>query len=357
MVSSALALSLLAIEVFLLAVVTFLFVVLRVTWGAPDRTAIAVADPVWSLLCGAALVAGSVMLWFAQSASRRDVSAVTSLVGLACMYAIVALSLRIVDLGDRDPADIIRAADIPGMPTTVARRSTKKSKAAAAGDVVRGEPLYLATCAACHGPGGQGIAGTAPAYSDTGFVRSTDELGLARMIQQGRPITAPDNRSKRAMPAQGGNPFLTPQNVRDIAAYIKTLNPSAEATSAEAAPGMAAATLPNWVVPSAAVGAIGLERDASARWSPTQLQLADQTGDPRTFARRSQYVAGLFQLWNVVNLVHLAGAAMGVLFLFGRAVQHSPRPLRGPSISAVAVWWNFGTLTWLVFIGFFLAMG
>ncbi len=357
MILPAAALVLLAAEICLLAIIAFCFLVLRVTWGAPHREAAGVGDPVWTLLGGVTLVFGSGLLWFAVRAARQHEVIATTLVGLTCLYGIMAMALRVVDLGGHPEANIIQSVELLGFSGTQAKRPPSKPTAAGAGNTERGKPLFLATCAACHGPSGQGIAGTAPAYSETEFVRTSDELTLARMIQQGRPMTAPDNRSKRAMPAQGGNPFLTPQNVRDIAVFIKSLSSDNSNSTSNAATASPSQQLPNWVVPSAAMSSLGLTPEASARWTSTQLSLAEELYAPQVAARRLGLLTGLFRTWSVLNLLHLAGAAIGLLLLLGGALSRTKQHLSCLQVSAVALWWNLGTVTWFLFVGLFIVIG
>jgi mono/diheme cytochrome c family protein len=52
------------------------------------------------------------------------------------------------------------------------------------------------------------------------FVRGKSADDIAAFIKIGRAATSPDSVSKAAMPAYGGYPFLTDQEVATIAAFV-----------------------------------------------------------------------------------------------------------------------------------------
>jgi mono/diheme cytochrome c family protein len=71
-----------------------------------------------------------------------------------------------------------------------------------------GQRLFMAECAACHGPAGDG-AGGAPAL-DTGLAGYPSPAALARYIRRAMPATAPGS--------------LSPGQARALAAYLWALN-------------------------------------------------------------------------------------------------------------------------------------
>lgn len=93
------------------------------------------------------------------------------------------------------------------------------------GDVARGADVYKATCVTCHRSDAQGIDGLGKPLVDNAFIASTPEDELAAFIKVGRTRDDPDNMTGIAMPPSGGNRGLNAQELLDVSAYLKSLNP------------------------------------------------------------------------------------------------------------------------------------
>jgi mono/diheme cytochrome c family protein len=98
------------------------------------------------------------------------------------------------------------------------------------GDPTRGASLYGANCATCHGANLEGGIGAVlnPIDKLPSVTNSLDPAFLIQIITNGRQPQAGDPKSI-PMPAKGGNPNLTDQDVKDLAAYIiqqNQINPS-----------------------------------------------------------------------------------------------------------------------------------
>jgi mono/diheme cytochrome c family protein len=89
------------------------------------------------------------------------------------------------------------------------------------GDPVAGAALYAANCTSCHGVSLEGGIGAVlnPIDKLPGVPNSLDPTFLLAIITNGRVPQAGDPKSI-AMPAKGGNPNLTDQNIKDLASYI-----------------------------------------------------------------------------------------------------------------------------------------
>lgn len=96
--------------------------------------------------------------------------------------------------------------------------------AQAPADAANGETLYLNTCASCHGADASGVEGLGKALAGSSFVAATAEADLVTLITSGRPASDPANSTGVDMPPKGGNPSLSEESIRDIVAYLKTLN-------------------------------------------------------------------------------------------------------------------------------------
>jgi disulfide bond formation protein DsbB len=92
--------------------------------------------------------------------------------------------------------------------------------------VASGTKLYGTTCVACHGVGAVGVPGLGKALADNAFVQGQDDDALLEFIQKGRDPSDPLNTTGIGMPAKGGNPALSEDDILDIIAYMRTLQGS-----------------------------------------------------------------------------------------------------------------------------------
>lgn len=112
-----------------------------------------------------------------------------------------------------------RTPPIASAPVTTAATGTET----AAGDPAAGEQLFSGTCLACHGPGGEGVEGLGKPLPPSEFVAGLSDDELVAFLQVGRPIDDPLNTTGIMMPPRGGNPSLTDADLRDLVAYIRSL--------------------------------------------------------------------------------------------------------------------------------------
>jgi len=157
-------------------------------------------------------------------------------------------------LTDSDIADIVLFVRALQNPRQVARgvslvaraaapteaelaEATMSALAAAGGDaelaeyIASGTKLYASSCIACHGPGGAGIKGNGKALVNNEFVQSLDDDGLLAFIKKGRDPGDPKNTTGVGMPAKGGNPALSEDDLLDIISYLRTLQPATSAAA------------------------------------------------------------------------------------------------------------------------------
>lgn len=89
-----------------------------------------------------------------------------------------------------------------------------------------GETVFQSVCSACHGFSAQGISGLGPSMIDNAFINGLSNDALLDFIVHGRPAGDPTNKSGVAMPARGGNPSLTDNDITNVIHYVRNLNPS-----------------------------------------------------------------------------------------------------------------------------------
>lgn len=133
--------------------------------------------------------------------------------------------------------------------TTLADASPSPSASAALpGDPTNGAKLYLTNCAICHGQsleGGIGVTLNPIDKNLKGVLNPLDPNFLIQIITNGRQPQSGDPKTS-AMPAKGGNPNLTDQDVKDLAAYIIQQN-QLGAGNAPLSPGELAKSTMLWV--------------------------------------------------------------------------------------------------------------
>lgn len=93
-----------------------------------------------------------------------------------------------------------------------------------AGDPVRGFELYRSSCIVCHGEGGVGIDGLGKSWIGTTFIDERTDEELIAFLLVGRQADDPLNTTGVDMLPKGGNNALTEDDLRDLVAYMRTLN-------------------------------------------------------------------------------------------------------------------------------------
>lgn len=84
-------------------------------------------------------------------------------------------------------------------------------------NIDNGSKIYHETCIACHGADGKGAIPGTPDFTKAGGVLSLSEKLLEQRVENGFHSSG----SPMAMPARGGNPDLTDDDVRDVLAYMR----------------------------------------------------------------------------------------------------------------------------------------
>jgi disulfide bond formation protein DsbB len=90
------------------------------------------------------------------------------------------------------------------------------------GDTAEGQELFNATCASCHGKDAENPS-VGKDLRDNTFVQDNSDAELVAFVKEGRPASDPDNTTGTDMPAKGGNPSLTDEDLDSIVAYLKSI--------------------------------------------------------------------------------------------------------------------------------------
>jgi len=86
-----------------------------------------------------------------------------------------------------------------------------------------GLETFNTTCQACHAAGGIGVTGLGPALVDNVFLQGLTDDEVVAFITVGRDPSHPDNTTGIGMPAKGGNPSLTVDDLQSVVLYLRTL--------------------------------------------------------------------------------------------------------------------------------------
>lgn len=109
--------------------------------------------------------------------------------------------------------------------TQATTATTSATSEGAGGDAANGEALYNASCIACHGPAGAGVEGLGKPFVGSEFINNSTDDELVAFLKVGRPADDPANTTGVAMLPRGGNPSLTDEDLSDLVAYMRVLNP------------------------------------------------------------------------------------------------------------------------------------
>jgi disulfide bond formation protein DsbB len=96
-------------------------------------------------------------------------------------------------------------------------------EAAPAADLAAGKTMFASTCSACHGPAGEGVPGLGKDMTASEFISEKSDNELIEFLKVGRDPSDPLNSTGVAMPPKGGNPALSDEDLRNIVAFVRTL--------------------------------------------------------------------------------------------------------------------------------------
>ena len=169
-----------------------------------------------------------------KSNQEKDKEMFEAYAGVAVMFAFIIIIFALTtpgflggDSSDADTIEIVQAGDEATEEAVVVVDEATEEVAdeATAYDpelVAQGATLFV-TCSACHGPDAMGIPGLGKDLVNGEFVNTATDEELTVVITSGRPIWDAENTTMVDMPARGGNPTLTEEDIYDIVAYIRSL--------------------------------------------------------------------------------------------------------------------------------------
>jgi mono/diheme cytochrome c family protein len=218
-----------------------------------------------------------------------------------------------------------------------------KPSVTVAGDAEKGKAIFSKTCVTCHGPTGQGMPNLAPSLVGSAFIKSAEDSAVASVIGLGRALGDPGNKSGKVMPARGGNPFLTDEDIIHLVAFVKAIQSTSNASAEPSPEGTPALQLANWVVPTAEPAATTIDIRQADQEMVGGLSRLDFTAQQRSQLKR----------WLTIGLSTVHGFfLLGVVAVSGSVVL--PRMISsGGNINAryiklSVIGWVLSAASWLL---------
>jgi disulfide bond formation protein DsbB len=141
---------------------------------------------------------------------------------------LVILGLLVISVaacgGDEEPTPAPTVAPTAAAAPANQAAPAAQVAAAPAGDAEKGKAVFATSCAACHGPTGEGVQGLGKDMTKSEFIAGLSDEALVAFIKTGRPISDPLNTTKVDMPPKGGNPTLSDEQLTDIVAFIRSIH-------------------------------------------------------------------------------------------------------------------------------------
>jgi disulfide bond formation protein DsbB len=158
---------------------------------------------------------------------HRQVEADKSLGFLPTIILLLTFGIILwVMLGSLRQTVVITTPEPTVEPTVVAIVPTAAPTAVAvaytAEQVEHGRDVFITTCAACHGQNAQGIQGLGKNLIVSDFVSGLTDEELLQFLIVGRQPGDPLNTTGLPMPARGGNPMTTDEQLMDVVAYLRS---------------------------------------------------------------------------------------------------------------------------------------
>lgn len=136
----------------------------------------------------------------------------------------IVMHMRVrAGLTGQDARDVLAFLQASNNPASRAKQyqttaSTAAFDAARAPGALSGEAIYNQTCVACHGADGKGAMPGVPDFSrKDGLLAKPDEVLLKHIVEGFQRPGSP-----MAMPAKGGNPNLTDQDIREVLSFLRS---------------------------------------------------------------------------------------------------------------------------------------
>jgi mono/diheme cytochrome c family protein len=219
-------------------------------------------------------------------------------------------------------------------------------------DAARGRALWNDTCRQCHGILGEGIPGQGKDFRGSPFIAERDNEQLVAFLRVGRSPGDPLNTTGMQMPAKGGNPLHTDQDLADIVAHLRTFPGRGD----EVDPAVVAApqaaldetSVPKSIVPPAALPPSGLVRDVfpGGKRDPGLVTVPDVRRDPDRPANVHLFF-GIYYLMTGLHGIHVLVGMILISVLAMRAIAGAFGPRYFTPVDLTGLYWHVVDLIWI----------
>ena len=304
-------------------------------------------ESIWAWLVMAALAWALVnLVWSLQAVRHRFVQGFYLHFALAIGCGLIAVSIQSVMFARALTMrpQVLDYSHVGGRRGESGPPPAAAGDAFATGDAQQGKQLFATGCVTCHGPTGEGMANLAPSLIGSEFIAGADATAVASVIRNGRPVGHPQNKSGKAMPAKGGNPFLTEEQIAHLVAFIDSLRDGGKLAGGGGEGGAdPAVQLSRWVVPAPAPPPAGMDEAIVAHDDRAGLPIGERFAERRrtllgTLTLALTGVHGLF-VWGVMVV---AGSVVAPKLITGRPLRY--RVLRPLSMAG----WALAAAAWLM---------
>lgn len=155
--------------------------------------------------------------------NRPNSNSTSPIVPIMIMMGVFAIVLAIL-LSNRTYVPVTTVASAPTIEPTPTLITEIAVDTYAASDIAQGRTVYAGLCSACHGIDAKGITGNGKPLVGSEFVDNLNDQELHDFIAVGRQPWDAGNTTGIPMPARGGNPSLSDEDIFKVIAYIRTLN-------------------------------------------------------------------------------------------------------------------------------------
>jgi mono/diheme cytochrome c family protein len=167
-----------------------------------------------------------------ESGGSNSVAAIALLFLLLTVVLLLMFGGMIAPSVSADQETVTTSVAVAATPTIGSIPPTLEPQAVAAAQVQQyaqtavdnGQRIYASVCFACHGADARGVPGLGKTLVDSEYINGISDEELVQFLIVGRQPGDPLNTTGQLMPARGGNPALTDQDLMDVVGYIRVLN-------------------------------------------------------------------------------------------------------------------------------------
>ncbi len=142
--------------------------------------------------------------------------------GATFVCGVIFMAVKSVEYEHKFHENLVWGTKFYQIPHGVELAASGSTTAFAPANLANAAKIWNGTCRSCHGVAGEGVTGQGRDIRSSEFIQTRDDRQLLDYVKVGRTIDDPLNTTGMAMPARGGNPLLTDQDIIDVIAFVKS---------------------------------------------------------------------------------------------------------------------------------------